>query len=122
MDRLHGAHFGLPKRGSKMPQAYIFLFFGRAFCLVVHFLYHGPGQDRKNMGAILQPFSAQILLDISVYASIMRTIDMVRISRGPFIHPYLRSIFEKSSLPPFWPFYITVVACSELSSILCVRR
>ncbi len=48
-----------------MPQAYFFLFFGGVFCLV-NLLFHGPAQYRKNMSAILQPLSAQILLDISV--------------------------------------------------------
>ncbi len=47
-DRLRGAHFGRPKKGSKMPQAYFFLFFLWVFCLVVYLLFHGPAQYRKK--------------------------------------------------------------------------
>ncbi len=48
-----------------MAHAYFFSLFWGVFRLV-YLLFHGPAQYRKNMGAILQPLSAQILLDISV--------------------------------------------------------
>ncbi len=64
-DQVQGAHFGCPKRGSKMAQAYFFSFFGMYFVLFTYY-FMGRRSIAKNMGAILQPLSAQILLDISV--------------------------------------------------------